>query len=77
MNYAVEMGSGVMTYTPTSIKIGFGIQKLLGGIQTHAQQGDHISLHLLFQNKERRLKTFIFVMATPSFLSVSKTGCNT
>jgi hypothetical protein len=31
MKYAVEMGSGAMTYIPSFIKIGSGIQKLMGG----------------------------------------------
>jgi hypothetical protein len=31
MKYAVEMGSGAMIYIPSFIKIGSGIQKLLGG----------------------------------------------
>jgi hypothetical protein len=45
MKYAVEMGSGAMTYTPSFIKIGSGIQKLIGGYtQTHRQLGDLISL---------------------------------
>jgi hypothetical protein len=37
MKYAVEMGSGAMIYTPSLIKIGSGIQKLIGGgdPQTH------------------------------------------
>jgi hypothetical protein len=52
MNYAVEMGSGAMIYEyiPSFIKIGSGIQKLLGGIhkQTHRQQGDLISPLLFF-----------------------------
>jgi hypothetical protein len=30
-NYAVEMGSGAMIYTPGFIDIGSDIQKLLGG----------------------------------------------
>jgi hypothetical protein len=30
MNYAIEIGSGVMKYIPTFIKIGLGIQKLIG-----------------------------------------------
>jgi hypothetical protein len=34
MNYAVEMGSGVMIYIPGFMKTGSGIQKLLGG-DTH------------------------------------------
>jgi hypothetical protein len=46
MKYAAEMGSGAMICTPSFIRIGSGIQKLIGGIhrQTHAQQGDRISL---------------------------------
>jgi hypothetical protein len=30
MKYAVEKGSGAMTYIPSFIKIGSGIQKLVG-----------------------------------------------
>jgi hypothetical protein len=30
MNYAAEMGSGAMIYIPSFIKIGSGIQKLIG-----------------------------------------------
>jgi hypothetical protein len=57
MKYANEMGSGVMTYIPSLIKIGSGIQKLIGGdSQTHRQHGDLIRLLLFFQNKESRLK---------------------
>jgi hypothetical protein len=33
MKYAVEMGSGGMTYIPSFIKIGSGIQTLIGGTQ--------------------------------------------
>jgi hypothetical protein len=35
MKYAVEVGSGVMIYIPSFIKIGSGIQKLVGGIHRH------------------------------------------
>jgi hypothetical protein len=35
MNYGVEMGSGAMIYIPSFIKIGSGIQKLIGGIPRH------------------------------------------
>jgi hypothetical protein len=61
MKYAVEMGSGAMIYIPSFIKIGSGIQKLMGrgDSQTHRQHGDCISLLSLFQNKESRLKTVI------------------
>jgi hypothetical protein len=31
MKYAVEMGSGAMIYIPGFIKIGSGIQELIGG----------------------------------------------
>jgi hypothetical protein len=46
MKYAVEMASGVMMYIPGFIKIGSGIQKLIGGIHRHTdrQHGDRISL---------------------------------
>jgi hypothetical protein len=30
MKYAVEMGSGAMIYIPSFIKVGSGIQKLIG-----------------------------------------------
>jgi hypothetical protein len=39
MKGAVEMGSSVMIYIPTSIKIGSGIQNL-----THKQHGDLMGL---------------------------------
>jgi hypothetical protein len=39
MKYAVEMGSGVMTYIPSFIKIGSGIQKLLWGIYRNKDRG--------------------------------------
>jgi hypothetical protein len=36
MKYAVEMDSGAIIYTPSFIKIGLGIQKLIAGVtQTH------------------------------------------
>jgi hypothetical protein len=35
MKYAVEMGSSAMIYTPSFIKIGSAIQKLMGGIHKH------------------------------------------
>jgi hypothetical protein len=33
MQYAIEMGSGAMIYIPTIIKIGKGIQKLVGWVK--------------------------------------------
>jgi hypothetical protein len=46
MKYAVEMGSVAMIYIPSFIKIGSGIQKLVGGIHRHTdtEGGDRISL---------------------------------
>jgi hypothetical protein len=35
MKYAVEMGSGTMIYISNFIRIGSGIQKLVGGIYRH------------------------------------------
>jgi hypothetical protein len=46
MKYAVEMGSGAMIYTPSFIKIGSGIRKLIR--DTHTQHSDLISLRLFF-----------------------------
>jgi hypothetical protein len=55
-------GSGAVIYMQRFIKFGWGIQKLMGGYtyrhtDTHIerQQGDLISLILLFQNKESGL----------------------
>jgi hypothetical protein len=52
MNYAVEMGLGVVIYKPSFIKIGSGVQKLIGGdtythtqTHTHRQEGDLTSPH--------------------------------
>jgi hypothetical protein len=58
--YEVRHGDGLRCHDiriPNFIKIGSGIQKLVGGgTQTHRQHGDRISLFLFFQNKESRLK---------------------
>jgi hypothetical protein len=49
MKYAAEMGSGAVIYIPSFIKIGSGIQKLIGEeTQAHRQHGDLISLFLFF-----------------------------
>jgi hypothetical protein len=42
MKYTVEMGSDATIYIPNFIlvKIGSGIQKLLGGIYVHRQHDD-------------------------------------
>jgi hypothetical protein len=44
MKYVTEMGSVAMINIPSFIKIGSGIQKLIGGGNTHKQDGDRISL---------------------------------
>jgi hypothetical protein len=47
VKYTLEMGSGAMTYIPSFIKIGSGIQKLMWGrgfTDTHRQHGDLIRL---------------------------------
>jgi hypothetical protein len=45
MKYAVEIGSGAMIYIPSFIKIGSGIQKLIGrDSQTPRKHEDRISL---------------------------------
>jgi hypothetical protein len=35
MKFVVEMGSDAVIYIPSFIKIGSGIQKLIGGIHRH------------------------------------------
>jgi hypothetical protein len=39
MKYAVEMGSVVMIYIPSFIKIVSGIQNFIGDTQTHRLMG--------------------------------------
>jgi hypothetical protein len=56
-------------YVPNCIKIGSGIQKLIGGdtqTHTHKQQGDLISLFLFFQNKESRCELNPIIIASRS-----------
>jgi hypothetical protein len=38
MRYAVETGSGAVIYIPSFVKIGSGIQKLIGGIHRHTDR---------------------------------------
>jgi hypothetical protein len=35
MKYTVDMASGAMIYVPGFVKIGPGVQKLIGGIHRH------------------------------------------
>jgi hypothetical protein len=46
MKYAVEMSSAAMIYISNFIKIGSGIQNLIGGIRR--QHGELISLSYVF-----------------------------
>jgi hypothetical protein len=55
------MGSGVMIYIPNFIKIGSGIQKLIGWIHRHTD-----SILLLFKNKGSRLKICQYADCHPS-----------
>jgi hypothetical protein len=53
MKHAIDMGSDAMIYIPRFIRIGSGIQKIIGGIHRHTRQhGDLINLRLFFQNKD-------------------------
>jgi hypothetical protein len=61
------MGSGVMIYIPSFVKIGSGIQKFIHS----TQHGDFISLFLYFQSKASRLK-YISRKTEDSELIVSK-----
>jgi hypothetical protein len=65
MKYAIEMVSGAMIHIPSVIKIGWVIQKLIGGY-TDRQHGNRISLFLFFQNKESRLKTLQYACVMKS-----------
>jgi hypothetical protein len=54
MKYAADMGSGAMKFIPGFIKIGTGIQKLIGGERIHGHTdsiGDLISLRSYFFSK--------------------------
>jgi hypothetical protein len=60
MKYAVEMGSDAIIYTPSFIKTGLGIQKLMVGGRIHRQHGVRIGLlayFYFFKIKKRRQKT--------------------
>jgi hypothetical protein len=47
MKFAAEMGSGAVLFVRSFMKIGSGIEKLIGG--TYRQHGDSISLNLFFK----------------------------
>jgi hypothetical protein len=56
MKHAVQMGSRVMIYVPSLIKIGSGIQKLIGGYTEKKTATWSHKATLCFQTKESRLK---------------------
>jgi hypothetical protein len=61
----LRWASGAMIYIPSFIKIGSGIQKLVGGEYTDTHRaGDLVSLFLFFQNKKSRLKLVAIKGAT-------------
>jgi hypothetical protein len=62
------MGSVVMIYISSFIKIGSDIRKFMVGI--HRQHGDHISLLVFFQNEESRLILFILVRQTSQYCRI-------
>jgi hypothetical protein len=54
--YAVEIGPGAMIHIPLFIKIGSGVQKLVGiYTETHRQQVNLISLLLVFFFKIKKV----------------------
>jgi hypothetical protein len=57
MKHTIEMGSGAVICVPNFTKADAGIRKLLEGIhiQTHRQQGDIISLLLIFSSMRKIL----------------------
>jgi hypothetical protein len=61
MEYAVEeMGLNAVIYIPSFIKIGSGIQKLMGGgefTDTQTAWRSHKPTFIFFQNKENILIT--------------------
>jgi hypothetical protein len=63
MKYAVEMGSGAMTFIPNFTETDSGILKLAGGYtQTHRDSKVIVKayLYIFFRNKETRLHIQLF-----------------
>jgi hypothetical protein len=72
MKYAIEIVSGAMICIQSFIKIGSGIQKLIGGIHRHTDSMVISQAYFhFFQNKESRLKRNGYV-----FLSKEKDICD-
>jgi tRNA A58 N-methylase Trm61 len=63
MKYAVEVGSGIMIYTPSITKIGSSIQKLIGEY-TCSIEMIQAYFRFFLQNKESRLKYMFIPLAT-------------
>jgi hypothetical protein len=57
MKYAFEMGSSGMTYILSFVKIGSGIQKLIGGYRDK-QHGDCMNPLLFFRIRKVRRKLY-------------------
>jgi hypothetical protein len=56
MKCSVEMESGAVTYIPSFIKIGSGIQKVIGGFTGTQTAWTSHKPAFIFQNKESSLK---------------------
>jgi hypothetical protein len=52
MNYAIEMGSGVMIYTLSFMKIGSTIQKLIGAGIHRPTDSNYVVISLLLLKKQ-------------------------
>jgi hypothetical protein len=51
MKYAVEMDSGAMMCIPSFVKIGSGIQKMMGDTQTHRMKSVYSYLRKVGQKE--------------------------
>jgi hypothetical protein len=60
------MGSGAIIYIQSFIKIGSGIQKLIGRI--HRYNGDGTSVLSFLKNKESRLKIIANFTSHPQYV---------
>jgi hypothetical protein len=67
MMYTIKMASGGMIYVPSVMKIGAGVQKLLGGY-THSKVILDKST-FIFLNKESRLKFFHILQCIADWLA--------
>jgi hypothetical protein len=58
VKYHIELVSCAMIYIPSSVKIGSGVQTLIGGdTQTHRHTARLSHKHTFFRNMQSRLKS--------------------